>query len=47
MKKVRKIIMLLAVAGLVVAYFQSSESTKRYLKHIGRQVPSLPYRYFI
>lgn len=47
MKKAKRIVMLLALAGMVVAYFQSSESTKRYLKHIGKQVPYLPYRYFI
>lgn len=47
MKKAKKVLMLLAAAGLVVAWFRSSESTKRYLKHIGKQVPSLPYRYFI
>lgn len=47
MKIFKRLVLLLAVAGLVVAWSQSSESTKRYLKHIGKQVPSLPYRYFI
>jgi hypothetical protein len=47
MKKFKKLLMLLMIVGLVVAYMQSSESTKRYLKHIGKQVPALPYRYFI
>lgn len=47
MKTFKRLFLLLAVAGLVVAWFQSSESTKRYLIHIGKQVPSLPYRYFI
>jgi len=47
MKKIKRVMMLLVLAGMVVAYFQSSESTKRYLKHIGKQVPYLPYRYFI
>jgi hypothetical protein len=47
MKTLKKLVMLLVVAGLVVAWFQSSESTKRYLKHIGKQIPALPYRYFI
>ena len=47
MKKARKVFLLLAMVGLVAAYFNTSESTRRYLKHIGRQVPSLPYRYFI
>lgn len=47
MKKARKVFLLLAMAGLAAAYFNTSESTRRYLKHIVRQVPSLPYRYFI
>jgi hypothetical protein len=47
MKKAKKVLLVLAAVGLVAAYFSSSESTKRYLKHIGKQVPSLPYRYFI
>jgi hypothetical protein len=47
MKTLKKLVMLLVVAGLVVAWFQSGESTKRYLKHIGKQIPALPYRYFI
>ena len=47
MKKARKVFLLLAMVALVAAYFNTSESTRRYLKHVGRQVPSLPYRYFI
>jgi hypothetical protein len=47
MKKLKKLALVLILAGLVVAWFQSSESTKRYLIHIGKQVPALPYRYFI
>lgn len=47
MKKARRVLVLLALAGLTAAYLSSSESTRRYVKHIGRQVPYLPYRYFI
>ncbi|MDI6874545.1 hypothetical protein [Candidatus Solincola sp.] len=35
------------LAGLVALYFSLDESTRRYLVHIGKQVPYLPYRYFI
>ncbi|MFH1149477.1 MAG: hypothetical protein V1748_03280 [Actinomycetota bacterium] len=47
MKRLRRVLLLLALAGLVAAYFSASESTRRYLKHLGKQVPYLPYRYFI
>lgn len=47
MKTLSKVLLLAAMAGLVIAYFQASESTRRYVKHIGKQVPYLPYRYFI
>jgi hypothetical protein len=47
MKKLKTVLLLLALAGMVAGYFRSSESTRRYLKHIGKQVPYLPYRYFI
>ncbi|MHB8895673.1 MAG: hypothetical protein ACYC99_10935 [Candidatus Geothermincolia bacterium] len=47
MKTTKRLVKLLLVAGLIVAWLQASDSTKRYLKHIGRQVPALPYRYFI
>jgi hypothetical protein len=35
------------LAGMVIAYLSLDESTKRYLVHIGKQVPYLPYRYWI
>ncbi len=35
------------LAALVALYFSLDESTRRYLAHIGKQVPYLPYRYFI
>lgn len=46
MKRFRRLL-LLGVVVLAVAYFTSSESTRRYVKHIGKQIPALPYRYFI
>lgn len=39
--------LLLAAGGLVALWFSASESTRRYLVYIGKQVPALPYRYFI
>ena len=47
MKKVKKVVAILALAGAVAAWFSASESTRRYLVYIGKQVPYLPYRYFI
>ncbi|MBU1671409.1 MAG: hypothetical protein KKF41_01990 [Actinobacteria bacterium] len=47
MGSLKRLLALLALAGLVVAWFSAGESTRRYLKHLGRQVPYLPYRYFI
>jgi hypothetical protein len=47
MKHIKAIVALLALTGAVAAWFQASESTRRYLKYIGKQVPYLPYRYFI
>ena len=47
MKNLKKVMAVLVVAGAIAGWFQASESTRRYLKHIGKQVPYLPYRYFI
>jgi len=47
MKNLKKVVAVLVVAGAIAGWFQASESTRRYLKHIGKQVPYLPYRYFI
>lgn len=47
MKRFRRLLLLLGVVVLAVAWFNSSESTRRYVKHIGKQIPALPYRYFI
>lgn len=47
MKNLKKVVAVLVVAGAIAGWFRASESTRRYLKHIGKQVPALPYRYFI
>lgn len=47
MKRIKKIMPVLAVVAAAAAWFQASESTRRYLVYIGKQVPYLPYRYFI
>jgi hypothetical protein len=47
MKHVKKVLGIAMLLGLVAAYLNADESTKRYLSHIGKQVPYLPYRYFI
>jgi hypothetical protein len=47
MKHLKKVIAVLALSAAVAAWFQASESTRRYLVYIGKQVPYLPYRYFI
>jgi hypothetical protein len=46
-KTLKRLAFALAIAGTVAAWFSASESTRRYLIYIGRQVPALPYRYFI
>ncbi len=50
MKKKAKVAMvayLVMTVGAVVAFMTASQSTKRYIVHLGKQVPFLPYRYFI
>jgi len=47
MKKVKRILGVAALLGIAAAYLSADESTKRYLAHVGKQVPYLPYRYFI
>jgi hypothetical protein len=47
MKNVKKILGVAMLLGLAAAYIGADESTKRYLSHVGKQVPYLPYRYFI
>jgi len=43
----KKLLALAAITALTLAWFSASESTRRYVVHIGKQVPALPYRYFI
>lgn len=47
--KQKALLALLAVTAMaaVVGFFTASESTRRYIVHLGKQVPYLPYRYFI
>lgn len=47
MKTLKKLLPLVALAGMIAGWFSLSESTRRYLIHLGKQVPSLPYRYFV
>lgn len=47
MKNLKKVLGVAALLGLAAAYLTADESTRRYLVHIGKQVPYLPYRYFI
>ncbi len=47
MKKLSALIVPLALAGAVVGWLSLKQSTRRYIVHLGKQVPSLPYRYFI
>ena len=46
-KNLKKVLPVLVLMGMVAGWFQASESTRRYLVYIGKQVPYLPYRYFI
>ncbi|MEW6555394.1 MAG: hypothetical protein AB1384_14045 [Actinomycetota bacterium] len=47
MKNIKKVLGIAVLLGLAAAYLTADESTKRYLAHIGKQAPYLPYRYFI
>ena len=51
MKKLSALIVPMALAGAelgaVVGWLSLKQSTRRYIVHLGKQVPSLPYRYFI
>ena len=47
MKAIKKLLPLMAMAATVAGWFMLSQSTRRYLIHLGKQLPSLPYRYFI
>lgn len=46
-KNSTRIIGMGTLAGMVIVYLSLDESTRRYLAHIGKQLPYLPYRYWI
>jgi hypothetical protein len=46
-QKVQLALLVAALLSAVAGYFSASESTRRYIVHLGKQVPYLPYRYFI
>jgi len=46
-KRTKRLLRAGMLVGMVGVYLSLDESTKRYLKHIGKQVPYLPYRYLI
>jgi hypothetical protein len=45
-KWLKKLVMVMLVALAVGWYSQQDESKKRFLKHLGKQVPYLPARYY-
>ncbi len=45
-RKCRKVALLLLVVLAAVWYSKQDESKKRFLKHLGKQVPYLPARYY-
>jgi hypothetical protein len=51
MKKLSALIVPVALAGAAVGavagWLSLKQSTRRYIVHLAKQVPSLPYRYFI
>ncbi len=46
LKKIFPVLILLGVAFLFVKYMSASESKKRFIKHLLKQVQYLPGRYF-
>lgn len=46
-KKLSALMLPLALAGAVAGWMSLKPSTRAYIIHLGKQVPSLPYRYFI
>jgi len=45
-KKIKHLILLALVAGLVFQYTQLDESKKRFIMHLAKQAPYLPGRYY-
>ncbi len=42
----RRMLCIALVAGAIVWYSKQDESKKRFLKHLGKQLPYLPARYY-
>jgi hypothetical protein len=45
-KKIKPLILLALVAGLVIKFTQLDESKKRFIVHLAKQAPYLPGRYY-
>jgi hypothetical protein len=45
-KRFKRIILLALIAGLAAGYSRLDESQKRYVKHLAKQAPYLPGRYY-
>jgi hypothetical protein len=46
MKRIKPLLGLVIVAVLVMQYMQLDESKKRFIKHLAKQAPYLPGRYY-
>jgi len=47
MATLKKVLALAVLAAMVAGWFQLKPSTRKYIVYLGKQVPYLPYRYFI
>lgn len=47
MKPLKALVKMIPVVVAIAGWFMLSESTRRYLIHLGKQLPYLPYRYFV
>jgi len=45
-RRIKPLLGLVIIAGLVIQYTRLDESKKRFIKHLARQVPYLPGRYY-
>lgn len=45
-KQLKRLMLLGLLAGLAAGYSRLDESQKRYMKHLARQAPYLPGRYY-
>lgn len=46
-KPLKALVKVVPAVLMTAGWFMLSESTRRYLIHLGKQLPYLPYRYFI